>query len=146
MPVIIVGADTENGRAIAEGLGSPDREVRVFVTDPSEGLSFKSSGLKVAVGDVSDESHIEGACIGCFTAVLVVEAAEDKRERSFASSAEEVTAGWARAVDRAGVRRVIWVSDADPAVTPTAEVARVDPSDDDLVGRIVSLDDAQLAG
>src|SRR3970040_1949209 len=33
MPVIVVGADTEQGRAVIEGLIEPGREVRAFVTD-----------------------------------------------------------------------------------------------------------------
>ena len=143
MPVIVVGADTENGRAIADGLWSPGREVRVFVSDDRLGAEFKERGFKVAIGDVSDESHIEGAALNCFTAVLVTEAATDSRERSFASSPQAVAKGWAGAVSTAAVRRVVWVTDMEPPETPRAEVSVVAPDDADLVARVVEIDDAQ---
>ncbi|MDX1468881.1 MAG: NAD(P)H-binding protein [Acidimicrobiia bacterium] len=145
MPVIVIGADTASGRAIADGLSSPGREIRVFVSDEEQGADFKDRGFKVAVGDVSDESHVEGAALNCFTAVLIAEAAKDGRERSFATSHQAVVEGWARAVGAAGVRRVVWVTDAEPPETPQAEVAAVAPGADDLVSRVVAIDDAQLA-
>jgi uncharacterized protein YbjT (DUF2867 family) len=86
MPVIVVGADTSQGRAVVEGLLEPGREVRAFVSDPDAGAELRELGVKVALGDVSDDSHVQGACTNCFTAVLVTEAARDGRERSFASS------------------------------------------------------------
>lgn len=144
MPVIVVGADTETGRAIAEGLWSPGREIRVFVSDVEQGAEFKERGFKVAVGDVSDESHVEGAALNCFTAVLLAEAAIDSRERSFANSRRAVEEGWAGAVQAAGVRRVVWITDSDPPKTPRAEVSIVAPDEDDLVARVVEIDDAQL--
>jgi hypothetical protein len=63
----------------------------------------------------------------CFCAVLVVEAALDDRERSFAADAAAVTAGWAEAVRNAGVRRVIWVGRTDPLPSTVDEVVVIDP-------------------
>lgn len=143
MPVIVVGADTEPGKAIAYGLWSSEREVRVFVSDEAAGEAFKKSGFKVAIGDVSDESHVEAASTHCFSAILVTAAAHDERERSFTASEGEVVAGWATAVDNAKVRRVIWVTGDKPPGTKSEEVATVDPHHPDLVKRVVSLDDAQ---
>ena len=114
MPVIVVGADTDSGEAIVEELSQPGREVRVFVSDDSRVDRYRAQGLKVALGDVSDDSHIWGAATRCFSAVLITEAADDDRERSFARSPQAVLQGWADAVTRAGVRRVIWVSGDDP--------------------------------
>ena len=71
MPVIVVGADTEIGLASIEGLLARQGEVRAFVTDPAVGASLKERRVKVALGDVSDPSHIEAAALHCFSAVLV---------------------------------------------------------------------------
>jgi putative NADH-flavin reductase len=141
MPVIVVGADTRVGRAIVKGLHHPSRELRVFVSDEEQGAEMKEGGIKVALGDVSDESHVEAAALNCFTAVLIAEAATDGRERSFAATPEEVLAGWARAVS--SVTRVIWVSAQDVPATDAPEAAQVDPDDPDVVARVVALDDAQ---
>lgn len=144
MPVIVVGADTAPGREIAAGLWSPDREVRLFVSDPVAGASFKERGFKVATGDVSDGSHVEAAATHCFTAVLVAEAATDGRERSFAHSATEVMTGWAAATEAAGVSRVVWVTSSDPPSTVALHVATVDPARPGYVERVVDLDDSGL--
>ncbi len=144
MPVIVVGADTSDGQAILEGLQKPEREVRAFVSDERVGAQLKKNGFKVALGDVSDESHVETASTRCFSAILIAEAAMDDRERSFAATVEEVLDGWARAVVNSEVTRVIWVSRADHPRTPTREVARVDPDDPELVEKVVALDDAQV--
>lgn len=144
MPVIVVGADTTAGQAILQRLQKPEREVRAFVSDERVGAQLKKSGFKVALGDVSDESHIETASTRCFSAILIAEAAMDDRERSFAGTVDEVLGGWARAVVNSKVTRVIWVSQADHPPTPTREVARVDPDDPELVEKVVALDDAQV--
>jgi hypothetical protein len=73
----------------------------------------------------------------------VTEAAEDNRERSFAASPQDVTRGWARAVARSNVRRVIWVTSGDPPETVAEEVATVDPADPELAEKVAALDDAQ---
>lgn len=143
MPVIVVGADTRPGSLIIDRLAKPHREVRAFVTDPQEAARLKERGVKVALGDVSDESHIEGAALRCFSAVLVTEAAEDDRERSFANTPEEVLTGWARAVTRSKVKRVIWVTGDTPPAVEAAEVAIVESDDPELATRVAQLDDAQ---
>jgi putative NADH-flavin reductase len=143
VPVIVIGADTKPGQAILEGLQQPNREVRAFVTDENVGSNLKRRGFKVAIGDVSDESHIETASSKCFSAILVAEAATDERERSFAATTDEVLNGWANAMVNSGVTRVIWVSRTDYPRTSTTEVAKVDPRDPELVEKVVTLDDAQ---
>lgn len=143
MPVIVVGADTAPGRAILDGLSDDRREVRAFVTDADIGFELKKSGVKVAIGDVSDDSHVEAAATACFSAVLVTQAALDGRERSFAQTAEEVCTGWARAVEASNVNRVIWVSETPTPETPSTEAAIVSPEDPDLVSKVVALDEAQ---
>lgn len=143
MPVIVIGADTRAGRAILRRLHDPHRELRAFVSNEVVAGELKGEGVKVALGDVSDESHIEGASLRCFSAVLIAEAASDDRDRAFAETAEDVLAGWARAVARSKVQRVIWVTDAEPPGTAIEEVATVDPADPDLADRVAELDDAQ---
>ena len=140
--MIVVGADTEAGEAILAQASPTEREVRVFVTDESKAQHLKSLGYKVATGDVSDESHVEGAALRCFSAVLVAEAADDDRERSFAATSEEVLRGWARAVANAGVRRVIWVTDGETPETEVPEMASVKPDDPALPNRVIALDEA----
>lgn len=142
MPLILVGADTPIGAAILERFHRPEREIRVFVTNETKARELKERGFKVATGDVSDESHVEAASLRCFTAVMVTDAATDDRERSFASTRDEVLAGWARAVTNSGVQRVIWVTGADHPTTRAPESAEVDPSDPDCVDRILALDEA----
>lgn len=143
MPVLVVGADTEAGQAIVDGLNDPAREVRAFVTDEEVAAELKEKGVKVALGDVSDDSHVEAAATACFSAVLIAEAAQDDRERSFAGEPSEVMAGWGRAMTGSGVTRVIWVSAARPPASSGYETATVDPDDPDLVARVVALDEAQ---
>lgn len=143
MPVIVVGADTRQGRALVEGLLGPGREVRAFVTDIGAATELKKAGVKVALGDVSDDSHIQGATLNCFTAVMVTEAARDERERSFASSEQHVLVGWANAVAASGVTRVIWVHDGQAPPVNTKEVATLPPSHPDLVAAVVALDNAR---
>ena len=143
MPVIVIGADTENGDRVIERLIKPPREVRAFVTDPDSAIRLKERGVKVALGDLSDESHVEGASLRCFSAVLIAEAAEDDRERSFAATPTEVMTGWARAVERSGVKRVIWVAAGATPAVDVDEVAVVDPDERDLPARVAALDDAQ---
>jgi nucleoside-diphosphate-sugar epimerase len=140
MPVIVVGADTPTGAQIVEALLEPGREVRAFVSDPDEGMRLRELGAKVALGDVSDDSHIGAAATQCFSAILLSEAARDNRERSFATDEPEVLKAWASGV--AGVRRVIWVHDSEPPPTKAPEVAVVGPDDPDVVERVVSLDNA----
>ena len=144
MPVIVVGADTSQGRAVVAGLAEPGREVRAFVSDPAVGAELRQLGVKVALGDVSDDSHIQGACTNCFTAVLITEAARDGRERSFAANEEQVLEGWAGAAAASGVTRVIWVHEGEPPPVRVREVRTVSPDHPDLEGEVAALDDARV--
>ena len=146
MPVIVVGADTEHGTAIIDRLHDPEREIRAFVSDESQGLTLKDRGFKVAIGDVSDESHVEAAALRCFSAVLIAEAASDDRERSFADTPGAVLQGWANAVGNSKVSRVIWVLSGDPPETTAKEVVTVDPGDPDLARKVFELDEASSLG
>ncbi|MGI9609237.1 MAG: NAD(P)H-binding protein [Acidimicrobiia bacterium] len=144
MPVIVVGGDTPTGQSILEEIVEPGREVRAFVTDVEIGTKLKSLGVKVAVGDVSDESHVESASLRCFTAVLIAEAAHDDRERSFAATEELVLEGWASAVTSSNVTRVIWVHSGTPPAAQVRETAVVSPEDPELIQRVIDLDEAQI--
>ena len=142
MPLIVVGADTRAGQAILEPHDPRQREIRAFVSDEDIGLGLKSRGFKVAIGDVSDESHVEAASTRCFSAVLITEAATDSRERSFATTTDQVLTGWASAVSNSKVRRVIWVTAGDPPAVDVDEVAVLAPDEPRLAQRIIELDDA----
>ena len=142
MPVMIVGADTPTGDRIAQRLFDPEREVRVFVTDLDSAKAWRQRGAKAAQGDVSDDTHVGAACLNCFSVILISEAAIDQRERSFASTPTEVLESWARAVESAGVERVIWVSAESPPPIEGPQVVTVDPSAPELAERIFELDEA----
>jgi uncharacterized protein YbjT (DUF2867 family) len=144
MPVIVVGADTPVGLDLISGLLETGQEVRAFVTDPTFRGRFQPRGVKVATGDVSDASHVEGACTNVITAVLVTEAASDERDRSFAGSPQEVLAGWVDAVRSAGVHRVIWVDPGEPPPAGVTQEAVVSSALDraSLVSRVIELDEA----
>ena len=144
MPVMVVGADTAAGREIIGQVNAPEREVRAFVSDPSQGSCLKEQGVKVALGDLSDISHLAAACLRCHTVVLVCDAACDGREISFASDPQEVFTGWAQAVTEARVRRVIWVSDQPVPQAAVPEQATVDSTLPlpELAELVTELDDA----
>jgi uncharacterized protein YbjT (DUF2867 family) len=144
MPVIVVGADSLLGEAILGRLQARAGEARAFVSDLGSAPRLRASGVKVAVGDVSDVSHVEGAAIGAFTAVLIAAAATDGRETAFADP-PAVVEGWIRAVAAAGVTRIILVGDTPPAAGLPAGTSYVDArhgSPDEIAGEVAAIDDA----
>ena len=144
MPVMVVGADTPVGEVIIGQLIEPDREVRAFVSDPSVGVRLKEAGVKVAVGDISDTSHVSSACLRCHTVVLVCEAGRDGREISFAADAGELFTQWALAVSEAGTKRVIWVTDHPVPEAQVPEQTTVGSAlpPQEVATRVADLDDA----
>jgi putative NADH-flavin reductase len=129
MPAIVIGADTPTGGAIVAALLAHGGEIRSFVTDPVAAGSLKAQGVKVAVGDLSDGSHIGAAAYTAFTAVLIEEAAGDGRSLAFATSPTRVVEVWAAALRTAGVQRAIWVGGPAGSVVEGSapEVAVVNP-------------------
>ena len=105
MPVIVIGADTPLGRATMEELLPRSSEVRAFVTSPEAAASLRSRGVKVALGDVSDGSHVGGAALNAYCAVLIAEAAADDRERAFADNPESVISTWVDGLNDAAITR-----------------------------------------
>jgi len=154
MPVIVIGADTPIGRAAVDALLAGAAELRAFVTDPAEIDRLKERGVKVAVGDISDGSHVGGAALNAFCAVLVPEAATDARERSFASTPSAVVAAWAEGLRDARVHRAIWIDDAAipdaPAVLAAAvsELAIVPAgrSPDEIAADIARIESQRILG
>lgn len=146
MPAIIVGADTPTGAAIVDRLVTKGGEVRAFVSDPSVIDELKAKKVKVAVGDVSDASHVGGAALECFTAVFIETAAVDERERSFAPDPPSVVAAWAEAAIDGGVRRVLWVgespmSEALAGAAPETAHVPLDSDPDRTADEVARLDD-----
>lgn len=145
MPVIVIGADSPLGEAIVDTLRSRPGERRAFVGSPAVGEPLRAAGFKVAVGDISDSSHVEGAACGSFTAVLIAEAAADGRELSFADCPDKVIEGWLTAVTAAAVTRVILVG-GDRPPPPGVEWAVVDPQGRppaEVAAEVARLDDAR---
>jgi uncharacterized protein YbjT (DUF2867 family) len=146
MPVIVIGADSPLGESIAGRLAAPDREVRAFVSSPAAGARLRQSGIKVAIGDLSDEGHIGVACTHCFGAVMIEEALRDGRELAFASP-EQAASGWVAAAAEARIIRVIWVGANPPALSsPQSAVVSVESrSAKEVADEVAYLDDvAQL--
>ena len=148
MPVIVIGADTPVGKAAVKAIVPAAAEVRAFISDAHQAGALKALGVKVALGDVSDFSHVEAAALNCFCAVLVAEAATDGRERSFAATGQEVWEGWATAIRNAGLQRTIWVSSNEfqaqlPSSTPEVATVLVSGSTDEAARAIAELEEAQ---
>jgi putative NADH-flavin reductase len=143
MPVIVIGADTPLGGEVLGALQHRGGEVRAFVSSEAEGARLRDTPIRVAVGDVSDGSHVAGAALECFSAVLVTEAAADGRERAFAADAAAVHAAWADAVGEAGVTRAIWVGAPPPTeTTPETYVVGVAGRDAaEVASEVAALDD-----
>lgn len=148
MPVIVVGADTAMGAVTIDALLPRPGEVRAFVTSPRVATELRARAVKVALGDVSDGSHVGGAALNAFCAVFVLEAAHDDRERSFADDPTAVLEAWVEGANDAGVSRVIVVgTDPDPGVLATlsAEYAVVDTAGLDpaaVAAAVARLEDA----
>jgi len=142
MPVIVVGADTPLGAAVIPELQPMTGELRLFVSDPDVAEELRPIA-KVAVGDVSDGSHVGGAAIGAFCAVLIAACASDARERSFATSPAGVFAQWADWLRDLGLARIIFVGNLEEIAsaalleTAAAEYATV-ATDDTALGRIAA--------
>jgi len=144
MPVIVLGADSEVGRAVVERLQTRAGEIRAFVSDLTAATALRARGVNVAVGDVSDFSHIEAASTGAYCAILVAQAATDGREVAFADP-QQVVEGWMEAVRRAAVTRVIVVGDAPLPGDGAFEVVAVltgGRSLDEVADEVAALDDA----
>ena len=71
--MIVIGADTPEGAVIIPALQPASGEIRLFVSDAARGIRLRSHG-KVAVGDVSDGSHVGGAALNAFCAVAIASA------------------------------------------------------------------------
>ena len=147
MPVIVVGADTPAGDEVVAALLPREGEVRVFVSDEAAARRFRSRGAKVATGDVSDGSHIGGAAMNAFSAVLLADAATDDRERSFADDQPAVFDAWAEGLSDAGVRRVIFVAGTPTEPTPALRAAAPEfiavEATRDVASRVAALDEAE---
>ena len=146
MPVIVVGGDSKIGRGIVHYLAERPGEVRVFVSSAEAATTLRSRGVKIAVGDLSDESHVGAAATGAYCAVLITEAAYDGRTFAFAEP-DGVVEGWLRAVGEAGVTRVIVVGTPRIPVSVATSEMRVLATDDmtteAITHAVAALDEAQ---
>ncbi len=112
MPVIVIGADTDLGHALVSALRPAAAELRLFASDPDDIAPYRSFA-KVAVGDISDGSHVGAAATGAFCAVVIAAAAHDQREHYFAADPDELFAQWAEGLADAGIGRIIVVGAPD---------------------------------
>ncbi len=117
MPVILIGADTELGHAIVPELRPASGEIRLF-SSSEEAVARYRPFAKVAVGDISDGTHVGGAAIGAFCAIVIATAAHDNRERHFAATPVDLFAQWSDGLADANVSRVIVVGAAHEIPDP----------------------------
>lgn len=108
MPVIVIGADTPLGHQVVRTLEPASGEIRIFASD-ADAVGEYRSFAKVAVGDISDGTHVGGAAIGAFCAIVIAATAHDERERFFAATTDELYRQWADGLADAGISRVIVV-------------------------------------
>ncbi len=108
MPVLVIGADTDLGHAIVPALQPASGEIRLFASDADAVAGYRSFA-KVAIGDISDGTHVGGAAIGAFCAIVIAAAAHDERERYFARDTAELFGQWADGLADANIGRVIVV-------------------------------------
>jgi uncharacterized protein YbjT (DUF2867 family) len=146
MPAIVVGADTPIGEAIVAALVSRGGEIRAFVSDPARAAALRALGVKAAIGDLSDGSHLTAAAHGAFTAVLVEAAILDGRPLDFAADTDGVLAAWGSAIRGSGVQRAIWVggplsSHLVGCAPEVAVVATNDRPDQEIAGEVADLND-----
>lgn len=149
MPVLIVGADTPTGAAVVSALSDREGELRCFVSDADVAAELKAQSAKVAIGDVSDGSHVGAAGLNCFSMIFITTSATDDRERAFAATPQDVFDQWQEAITMAGAKRVIWVEDA-PSIgsgsrieaPEIAVVSSVGKLDGHVAERVVALDEA----
>jgi len=145
MPVIVIGADSAVGAAVIRAVARPDREVRAFVSNPERAEELRRTGIKVALGDLSDGSHVEIASLGCFAAILIPGAADDGRELAFAADPAEVPRTWAQAISNAAVQRAIWIGRAEESSAPeSCTIDGAGLSDEEVAIRAAELDDAAV--
>ena len=81
----------------------------------TDGLLTRDSEARVRL---TDGSHVGGAAIGAFCAVVIAAAAHDDRERHFAADPGELFAQWADGLADAGISRIIVVAGADELPNP----------------------------
>jgi hypothetical protein len=129
---------------VIDRLLHPDREVRAFVSDPATADRLKKRGAKVALGDLSDSSHVAGAALRCFTMVLIGPAADDGREIGFATDPAALFRGWVQAAEEARAQRIIWVTDekTPASLIETAQVRVGDRVLDEIAEEVARKDDA----
>jgi uncharacterized protein YbjT (DUF2867 family) len=146
MPVIVVGADTPIGEAIVTALVSRGGEIRAFVSDSTRAAALRALGVKVAVGDLSDGSHLTAAAHNAFTTVLVEAAMLDGRPLDFAADTDAVLAAWGSALRGSEVQRAIWVggplsSHVVGCAPEVAVVASNDRPDQEIAREVADLND-----
>jgi len=151
IPVLVIGADTDLGRALVPALRSDAAELRVFCSDPAAAEPYRGFA-KIAVGDISDGTHVGGAATGAYCAVVIAAAAHDARERAFATDTESLFGQWAGGLAEAEVHRIIVVGerhlvpDPDPLSAACSDYHTVDTADRaiaSVVDEIVSLEAAR---
>lgn len=123
MPVLVVGADTAAGRAAVEALARAGGEVRAYanaeVAGDDEAALLRALGVKVALGDLDDEAHLETALEQAHTVVhLAIDPLGD------ADAQLDALATTLSAAIGAGCRRLVWATElaaSDPGGNPYLE-------------------------
>lgn len=131
MPVLVVGADGAAGRAAVELLVRSFGEVRAYadaaVTTDDDAAALRSLDVKVAVGDLDDEAHLEAALEQVFTVVHLAGGPFTPPDEVLDSFATTVSAAIG-----AGCRRLVWATelaartpDGNPYLEALAEAEQI---------------------
>lgn len=110
MPVLVVGADGAAGRAAVKLLVRSFGEVRAYadasVTTEDDAAALRVLGVKVAVGDLDDEAHLEAALEQVYTVVHLAGGPFTPPDEVLDAFATTVSAAIG-----AGCRRLVWATE-----------------------------------
>ena len=98
MKFLLTGATGFTGSHVLARLRRDGTAVRCYVRSPEKAALLERQGVEIARGDLSDEMALTAACAGCATLINV------------ASIGFGHGPGIIRALDRAGVKRAVFVS------------------------------------
>lgn len=110
-PVLVTGAAGFVGRHVVRELTKRQMQVRGFVRSPAKAAErLAQYAVDIHVGDIGDEQALGRAMRGCDAVVHLVAVAMEKGDATFEAVNFEGTRHVLRAMQSAGVRRLVYMS------------------------------------